>query len=314
MKPARASAGEIREEGARYAVPHCASLHAGYWTPPMTAKDEPPTMGGTSFPLRRLIPLAVIAAISALVVVMGWHRQLSFETLARHHAVLRDFIDAHALAAVGVYIVLYAGAIALSLPVGLFFTLMGGVLFGAVLGGAAALVGATTGAICIFLIAKSAFGEHLTRRAGPLAQKLAKGFRADAFSYILFLRLAVIFPFWLVNLVPALMGVRLSSFAAATALGIAPATFVFAFVGAGLESVIVAQQAAYRSCLAEGRGDCRLEFHIGAAITPELLTALAALGVLALIPFVVKRLRKQMPDVRCRMPDASPRNEEDRSC
>ncbi len=123
MKPARASAGEIRDV-ARHPAPHSASLHAGYWTPLMTAKDEPPTMGGTSFRLRRLIPLAVIAAISAVVVAMGWHRQLSFETLARHHAVLRDFINAHALAAVGVYIVLYAGAIALSLPVGLVFTLM----------------------------------------------------------------------------------------------------------------------------------------------------------------------------------------------
>ncbi len=58
--------------------------------------------------------------------------------------------------------------------------------------------------------------------------------------------------------------------------------------------MIVAQQAAYRSCLAEGRGDCRLEFHIGAAITPELLTGLAALGVLALIPIVVKRVRGRM--------------------
>jgi uncharacterized membrane protein YdjX (TVP38/TMEM64 family) len=227
---------------------------------------------------------------------MGWHRQLSFETVARHHAVLRQFIDAHMLAAVGVYIVLYAGAIALSLPVGLFFTFAGGVLFGAALGGAAALVGATTGAICIFLIAKSALGEHLIRRAGPLAQKLARGFRADAFSYILFLRLAVIFPFWLINLVPAIVGVRLSSFVAATALGIAPATFVFAFVGAGLESVIMAQHAAYRACLAEGRTDCRLEFQLSAAVTPELLGALAALGLLALIPIAVKRIRGRMTE------------------
>jgi uncharacterized membrane protein YdjX (TVP38/TMEM64 family) len=269
-----------------------------------TAKDEPPTLGSTSFPLRRLIPLAVIAAISALVLAMGWHRQLSFETLARHHAVLRDFIDAHVLAAVAVYVMLYAGAVTLSLPVGLVFTLTGGVLFGAALGGAAAIVGATTGAIGIFLIvAGSAFGEHLIRRAGPLAQKLAKGFRADAFGYILFLRLTLIFPFWLINLVPALAGVRLSSFAAATALGIAPATFVIAFVGAGLESVIVAQQAAYGSCLAEGRADCRLEFHAGAAITPELVAGLMALGLLALIPIVVKRLRRRTPDDACRITD-----------
>jgi len=100
-----------------------------------------------------------------------------------------------------------------------------------------------------------------------------------------------IFPFWLVNLVPALCGVPLATFVAATALGIIPVTFAFAFVGAGLDSVIAAQQAAYQSCLAAARPDCRLEFHMKAALTPELLGALVALGVLALIPVVVKRLR-----------------------
>ena len=141
------------------------------------------------------------------------------------------------------------------------------------------------------MIATSAFGEHLVRRAGPLASKLAEGFRAEAFYYLLFLRLVPAFPFFLVNLVPALAGVRLSTFVAATGLGIIPATFAFAFVGAGLDSVIRAQGALYHACLAAGRADCRLDFDIKAAVTLELLVALAALGVVALIPLAVKRLR-----------------------
>ena len=163
-----------------------------------------------------------------------------------------DFIARNAAAAVAGYVALYIAVVALSLPGGAVLTITGGVLFGVVIGGAAALVGATIGAICIFLIARSAVGEHLVRRAGPLAERLAEGFRADAFSYLLFLRLVPLFPFWLVNLVPALCGVRLATFAAATAIGIIPATFAFAFVGAGLDSVIAAQEAAYRACLAAG--------------------------------------------------------------
>jgi uncharacterized membrane protein YdjX (TVP38/TMEM64 family) len=262
----------------------------------LIAKDELPATDRSRFSMRRLIPLAVIAAVSAAILAMGWHRQLSFETLAHHHALLRELIDAHMPTAVAVYVGLYAAAITLSIPVGVFFTLAGGILFGGLVGGAAALLAASTGAIGIFLIARSAVGEHLVRRAGPVAEKLAKGFRADAFSYILFLRLALVFPFWLVNLVPALLGVRLLSFAAATVLGIAPATFVFAFVGAGLESVITAQQAAYHACVAAGRTDCRLEFHIGAAVTPESVAALAALAGLAVVPFVVKRVRGRMSE------------------
>jgi len=203
----------------------------------MTAENDPPTVGAGSpkFAMRRLCPLVVVLAVSGVVVAMGWHRQLSFETLVRHHDALREFIALHEPAAVGAYVVLYVAVIALSVPVGLFLTLVGGMLFGAVLGGAAAVVGASVGAILIFLIAKSAVGEHLMRRAGPLAGKLARGFRADAFSYLLFLRLVPVFPFWLINLVPALCGVRLATFVAATVVGIIPATFAIAFVGAGLD-------------------------------------------------------------------------------
>jgi uncharacterized membrane protein YdjX (TVP38/TMEM64 family) len=261
----------------------------------MTVENDPPTAGAGSpkFAMRRLCPLVVVVVVSGAVIATGWHRELSFEMLARHHDALRAFIAMHEPAAVCAYIVLYMAVIALSVPVGVFLTLVGGVLFGAAVGGAAAVVGATVGATFIFLIAKSAVGEHLVRRAGPLADKLARGFRADAFSYLLFLRLVPLFPFWLVNLVPALCGVRLATFVTATVVGIIPATFAFAFVGAGLDSVIVAQQAAYRACLAAGRTDCRLEFHMHAALTPELLTALVALGLLALIPVAVKRIRHQ---------------------
>jgi uncharacterized membrane protein YdjX (TVP38/TMEM64 family) len=247
--------------------------------------------GHSKFRLRRFLPLVVVVAASAVVLAMGWHRQLSFESLVRHHEALRAFIAAHEISALAAYVALYIAAAALSIPVGVFLTMTAGILFGAVLGGAASVVGATIGAICIFLIAKSAVGDYLVRRAGPLAQKLARGFRADAFSYLLFLRLVPIFPFWIVNLVPALAGVKLATFAGATALGVIPATFVFAFVGQGLDSVIAAQQVAYQSCLAAARPDCRLAFHINTALTPELLAALAALGVLALVPVLVRRLR-----------------------
>lgn len=259
--------------------------------------------GQSKFPLRRFVPLVIVVAASALVLAMGWQRQLSFGALVRHYEALRAFVGAHEVSAVAVYVALYIAVAALSIPVGVYLTLAGGILFGAVLGGTASVVGATIGAICIFLIAKSAIGDYLVRRAGPLAQKLARGFRADAFSYLLFLRLVPIFPFWIVNLVPALVGVKLRTFAAATAIGIIPATFVFAFVGAGLDSVIAAQQAAYQSCLAAARPDCRLAFHIDTALTPELLVPLVGLGVLALVPVLVRRLRARSPAAACERAD-----------
>jgi uncharacterized membrane protein YdjX (TVP38/TMEM64 family) len=184
----------------------------------------------------------------------------------------------------------YVAVVSLSLPGALLLTLTGGVLFGGLIGGIAAVVGATAGATVIFLVAQSAFGEHLVRRAGPRAAKLAEGFRADAFSYLLFLRLVPVFPFFLVNLVPALAGVPLGTFVAATLIGV-PAGFAFAFIGAGLESVIRSQGDSYMACVAKGGSDCRVDFDLKSAITGELIVALVALGIIALLPVAVKRLR-----------------------
>jgi uncharacterized membrane protein YdjX (TVP38/TMEM64 family) len=247
---------------------------------------------------RRLVPLVAIVVATGTVLAMGWHRALSFETLVRYHGVLHDFIVANKVVAVAAFMAIYVAIVALSLPAAAFMTLVGGSLFGLVIGPLATIVAATIGASCVFLATRSALGDHLVRRAGPLAEKLARGFRADAFHYLLFLRLVPLFPFFIVNIVPALCGVTLGTFVAATAIGIIPGTFTFAFVGAGLDSVVRAQAAPYEACLAAGRSDCRLDFDLKAAVTPEVLAALVALGMLALLPILVKRWRARAQDAK----------------
>jgi uncharacterized membrane protein YdjX (TVP38/TMEM64 family) len=239
--------------------------------------------------LRRLVPLAVVALAMVLVFATGWHRHLSLETLLRHRAVVDEFIDMHTVAALAAFIGIYIVVVALSIPGAVLLTISGGILFGWLTGGLAAIIGATIGATVIFEIARTACGEALVRRAGPLGMKIADGFRANAFSYLLFLRLVPVFPFWLVNLAPALVGVRLGTFVAATAVGIIPGTFAFAMVGAGLDSAIVAQETMFRICIAAFRTDCRLNFDPAAAVTPQLIAALVALGLVSLIPVLVRR-------------------------
>ena len=244
---------------------------------------------------RRFAPLIVIGALIALAYGLGLHHDISFETLVRNRTSIDRFIADHGAAAVAGYVALYIAVIGLSLPGGAIMTVTGGFLFGPVIGTIAALVGALAGATVIFLIARSAAGECLTRRAGPFAAKLAEGFRADAFSYLVFLRL-VPFPFWLINLAPALFGVRLSTFVAATAIGILPATVTFAVFGAGLGSVIAAQEVQYNACLAAGRAGCRVDFDLSHVLTPTLLLALGALALLALVPAFARRVFRRKLD------------------
>jgi uncharacterized membrane protein YdjX (TVP38/TMEM64 family) len=226
-----------------------------------------------------------------LVFATGLHRELSLATLIRHRAAIDAFVAERPLAAFLGFVALYIGVVALSVPGAALLTVSGGLLFGPLAGGLGAFIGATTGASLIFFIGRSALGGWLVKRAGPFAEKLADGFRRGAFSYLLFLRLVPLFPFWLVNIAPALFGVRFAVFVGATALGIIPLTFAFALFGAGLDSAIAAQASAYQACLAAGHEPCRIDFDLRLALTPELIAALAAVGVVALVPLAVKRWR-----------------------
>lgn len=240
---------------------------------------------------RRLMPLAVVVLLAAVAYYAVGRSGISLEALVRHREAIAGFVTEHRLLAVLAYVGLYIVTVALSVPGAIFLTVSGGFLFGLTVGASTAVIGATIGATLIFLVARTALGETLLRRAGPRAIKLAQGFRDDAFSYLLFLRLVPAFPFFLVNLVPAVAGVGLGPFVAATALGVIPAAFVYAFAGTGLDSVIMAQKNAFDDCLAAGGSDCHLTFDARDILTPQLLGALVALGLLALVPVVVRRLR-----------------------
>ena len=251
---------------------------------------------GPALWLKRLWPLLVLAALAAFILVMGWHRYLTIETLAENREALRGAIAGNPILSLGMFVAIYAAVVALSLPGGAVLTIAGGFLFGWLVGGLASVVAATTGASVIFLIARSALGEVLATRAGPWLARFRQGFQEDAFSYLLFLRLVPIFPFWLVNLAPGLLGVNFATYVATTILGIIPGTFAFALAGNGLDSLIAAQQEHYQSCLAkmgaEGQESCSYALDPGALLTPELIAALVALGLVALLPVAVRRLRR----------------------
>jgi uncharacterized membrane protein YdjX (TVP38/TMEM64 family) len=148
---------------------------------------------------------------------------------------------------------------------------------------------ATIGAIGVFLIARTSVGDSLLAQAGRRIQSLAAGFRADAFAYLLFLRFLPVVPFWITNLASALFGVPLKTFALGTMIGVIPATYTFAVTGAGLDSIIRAQREAHEACLSAQRNDCVLDFSLSSLVTPQLVGAFVALGVLALAPVLVKR-------------------------
>lgn len=260
----------------------------------MTEENQKPR-----FSFKRLLPLLILIGLIAAVYYSGLHNYFHARAIADSRDSLQGFVAANLLLAILIFMAGYAAAVALSIPGAAFLTILGGFLFGQWLGGSVVVIAATVGATIIFLVAKTALGDALAARAGPTLERVRAGFADDAFNYLLFLRLVPAFPFWFVNIAPAFTGVATRTYVLATLIGIIPGTFAYAFIGGGLDSIITSAQAnpAYQACLAEESsgaravGSCALPVDFGDVITPQILLAFAALGLVALIPVIVKRLR-----------------------
>lgn len=241
--------------------------------------------------IRRSFTLALLGLIAVAVValaVSGVDAGFVFNRLSDNRAVLVDMVDRYGVLIGAAFVVLYMVGTALSVPGGAFLTIAGGFLFGTWLGGAYVVIGATLGATLLFLIAKTALGDALRARAGPALKRMEAGFNRNALSYMFVLRLIPLFPFWLVNLVPAFLGVSLRVYLIGTFFGIMPGTFVFASIGNGFDAFFRACDAAKVArpelpCEAPGLGQFIAE--------PEIIGPLVALVVLSLIPVLYKKIR-----------------------
>lgn len=224
---------------------------------------------------KRLLPLALLLLAIGLVLAFDLHGYLGFEALQRHREQLSTFVDRHAFLAPLLFMAIYAAVVALSVPGGAVLTIAGGFLFGTLPATLYVVVAATLGATILFLIAKTALGDPLRARAGPWLRRMEAGFGENALSYLLVLRLIPLFPFWLVNLVPAFLGVGLGTYVLGTFLGIIPGSFVYASVGNGLGAVFDAGETP----------------DLGIIFEPAILLPIVGLAALALLPVAYRKFK-----------------------
>ena len=227
---------------------------------------------------QRMIPLATIILV-AIIGFFTLRQYLSFDSLRDNREILLAWRDANYVSAVLGFIAVYIAIVAFSLPGAAVISLTGGFLFGLFPGVFFNLTGATTGAILIFLAARLGLGEYLSRKmddSGGLAGKIKAGLRENEISFLLLMRLVPAFPFFLANLVPALVGTSLSRFAWTTAIGIIPGGLVYTWVGSGLGAVFA-------------RGGSP---DLGIIFEWQILGPILALCALSALPIALKRFRK----------------------
>lgn len=216
------------------------------------------------------LPLILISGL-VIFFASGAHEYVTFAAIAQNYGDLKSAASGNLLLSYLLFMLLYAVAVAFSLPIALPLTLTGGAILG---WPAVALVvtGATAGATIVFIAARSVFGDFLRAKAGPFMAGLEAGFSKNGFSYLLALRLIPAAPFWVVNIVPAMTSMRLSTYVGATFIGIIPGTAVFISVGRGFDHILAAGRTPDLSVLA----------------SPAILTPLAGLGALALLPIIYR--------------------------
>ena len=230
--------------------------------------------------MKKWIPLALILVLMIAVYFSGLLHYITFDTIKAHRERIIGFIALHPVLMPILFMLLYVIVVALSLPGGAVLTLLGGFFFGMPLSVLYVVVAATIGATLIFLAARTALGDFLKKKAGPFLSKMEKGFQKNAASYLLFLRLIPLFPFWLVNLAPAFFNVRTSTYIWTTCVGIIPGSYVFTQAGSGLGAIF----------------DQGKSFSIDTVFNLQIKIALIVLALFALIPIFVKRFLKSKDD------------------
>jgi uncharacterized membrane protein YdjX (TVP38/TMEM64 family) len=189
----------------------------------------------------RVVPVGVILVVMIAFFAFGFSHYLTVEALRANGARLSMFASVHPVLAPLAFMAIYAGIVALSLPGAAIMTIAGGFLFRLWIGALLSVLAATAGAMILFVLARFVVSDAVRRRAGPFMARMAEGFERNAFSYLLFLRLVPLFPFWAVNLGAALLGVRLRPFLIATLIGIIPGSLAYASIGDGLGLAVGAE-------------------------------------------------------------------------
>jgi uncharacterized membrane protein YdjX (TVP38/TMEM64 family) len=221
-----------------------------------------------------LIAILVVAAVGAFTL----RDVISFETLAQNRERLIAFRDAHYVATVAAFMAAYVAIVAFSLPGATIATLTGGFLFGVFPGALFNVTAATIGATLIFLAARWGLGERLAARMDEgegRIQRIKRGIDENQWEMLFLIRLVPAVPFFVANLLPALVGVPLYRYVVSTFFGIIPGAVVYTSVGAGLGEVFA-------------RGE---RPDLGIIFEPRVLLPILGLAALAALPIAVRALR-----------------------
>ncbi len=219
---------------------------------------------------KKILILCVFVLIVALIKIFDLDAYFTFENLKAQKEVLALHVKENYILSVGVFIVTYVLSVAFLLPIATVLTLSGGFLFGAVFGTLFSTFGATLGAVLAFLFSRYIIGDKVQSKYKKSLEKFNKELEQNRYQYLFSLRFLPIFPFFLVNFFCGITKVNLKTFIITTYFGIIPGGFVYTYAGSRLAQI-------------NSMSDI---------FTKEILFAFILLGLLTLLPVIIKKLKK----------------------
>lgn len=216
-------------------------------------------------------PVAVLLLYpDAYVSAEGWREGAL--SIARLVSSIGDF-------GILLFLLVQTTAAAISLPLVPVLSVLGGFLFETWAGAAVVYVGTLLGSIAAFLLARTACGEALRRRVETRLGGVGREIVRNGFFYILVLRLLPVMPFWMANVVPAALDIRLDRYLAASVIGLAPWALLYSAVGHGLGRVLFRGDISFGEVM----------------MAPEVAVPMLALATLTLAAAWLRHWRRLRP-------------------
>lgn len=229
-----------------------------------------------SYNIKKWIPILFLIVLLILFYLCNLQQYVSFSFIQEKHQLLKAIVAERFFLSLATFAIIYIITTATSFPIATFLTILGGYLFGPFISLVVVDISATLGATILFLAVETSFGELLREKAASWVKRMEKGFHQNAFSYLLFLRLVPLFPFWAVTLASGLLGLNLRTFFLGTLIGIIPGAFVYSLVGNGLGALFEQGQ----------QPDLKIIF------SPAIFWPLLGLALLSLLPIFYRKGKK----------------------
>ena len=168
---------------------------------------------------------------------LGFDRYLELGVLQQQSNNLIQFYESNPWQTSALFFLVYVISSAVSIPGASVLTLAGGAIFGFGWGIVLVSFASTLGASLAFLLSRYVLNDWVQNRFSSHLADINAGVKKEGALYLFGLRLIVVFPFWMVNLLMGLTPIKLKTYFWVSQLGMFPATVLFINAGTQLATV-----------------------------------------------------------------------------